>query len=130
MSVINLSKENVFVDFVVCEKKKNNKNNNKKKKGKKREREGTTTRTTKLISLRSLVVLEIGVVTCASTKEDKAVFVYALRKRWPNKFSRKHYFIDVVIKARRTKADKRGVQVVGAIDPGYDIMSFSTIKRS
>ena len=138
MSVINLLKESkVLVDFVRCQKKKKKKKKNcikkKNKKGEKEENEqnskvhffakfsnvGDWCR-----SMREDGKAESGVRLCASKKvaeqvlENSCENVLQTRLRYSQK--RKHYFIDVIIKAPRTKADKAGVKRVGAIDLGVN----------
>jgi len=116
MSVINLTKSKVLLEFVRCEKK----NNNKKKKSKKKKKKSTRTDDNEnnkvhffakfsnvgewCRSMREDGKAESGVRLCASKKVAELVFanncesVLQTRLRYSQK--RKHYFIDVVIKAK------------------------------
>jgi transposase len=146
MSVINLPKKEVLVEFVRCEKKekkkpkkkkKSNKKGKKKSKKKKKRTRTDDNENSKVYffakfsnvgdwcrSMREDGKAESGVRLCASKKVADLVLanngenVLQTRLRYSKK--RKHYFIDVVIKAPRTKADKAGVKRVGAIDLGVN----------
>mmetsp|Transcript_3305 Transcript_3305/g.11791 ORF Transcript_3305/g.11791 Transcript_3305/m.11791 type:complete len:443 (+) Transcript_3305:951-2279(+) len=144
MSVINLPKGRVLVDFVRCEKKEKevteeHEEEEVQEEGEvEEEEEGEVDNENKKVhffakfsgygdwckSMRENGEIQSGVRLCASSKvadlvlENNCENVLQTRLRYSQK--QRHYFIDATIKVPRTKADKVGVKRVGAIDLGVN----------